>query len=189
MRRSCGVYVGLLSRPHLDCADAIVCIERTASAVLLRRETCSPVCFCGRPDAGMLLSFTVLHWHFFFIGTHPLIWFGSFSPSLRADAQDDVATDTTACRFLTEWDRVLLMFWTLCSFVFQPFPTLTSCLAVELCFSEVVHCRWSDTPAFFFFSLARVVFARFWVVRTSVFFSIYLCAYSTCCMSVVVFVL
>ena len=51
------------------------------------------------------------------------------------------------------------MFWTLCSFVFQPFPTLSSCLAVEPCFSEVVHCRWSDTPAFFFFSLARVVFA------------------------------
>ena len=43
------------------------------------------------------------------------------------------------------------MFWTLCSFVFQPFPTLTSCLAVELLFSEVVHCRWSDTPAFFSF--------------------------------------
>ena len=42
---------------------------------------------------------------------------------------------------------------------------------------------------FFFFSLARVVFARFWVVRTFVFFSIYLCAYSTCCMSVLVFVL
>ena len=73
------------------------------------------------------------------------------------------------------------MFWTLWSFVVQPFPTLSSRLAVEPCFSEVVHCRWSDTPAFFFFSLARVVFARFWVVRTSVFFSIYLCAYSTCC--------
>ena len=42
------------------------------------------------------------------------------------------------------------MFWTLCSFVVQPFPTLSSCLAVEPCFSEVVHCRWSDTPAFLF---------------------------------------
>ena len=27
----------------------------------------------------------------------------------------------------------------------------------------MVHCRWSDTPAFFFLFLARVVFARFWV--------------------------